>query len=602
MKSDNNSSDINNRQSIFGFDNGDGIGYRVLCQEIWAQGGYGFVGDGTNYTIYYWTPSGAKENIQVYGCVRTPTQIKTYVNGALTSTTNNSDRVSAFTRYTIGERGPSGGNNWDGQIFYSLVYDRELSADEINRIYNTINARFAVALPRTVTDSLVLNLDAGDTTSYPRTGTTWYDRSGKGNNGTLTNGPIYLFEKGGVIDFDGTDDYVSVGDSGDFDFTSAMTIELWTYVTSFDAGGSMFICQQSGASYGGFEFWSQTSGTIAFNKNASVNLVATGTGKFTLNTWKHLVCTADGTTARIYVDGELVASNSAGLPDNVNGNLRIGDWPLSGYRVNGQLPLIKMYNRALSPSEVLENYKSTRSRFGTDGIVTSNLVFNVDAGNINSFDNSGTTWNDLSGNGYNGTLTNGPTFNPYNGGNIEFDGANDYVSFGTQFLIPGVTQDGTISNLTIEAWVKWDQFSAGGAYDEIISWWKSGTQTYSDGFLGTSVIGGGSSTFPVIRFGDGWANTGVTFTAATDVGKWFHIVAVKTTTNAYVYVNGELRATKGSALSWGFNGYGTIGKHSSGGSEYIDGEIAIVRLYDTNLSAAQILQNYNAERNRFGLD
>ena len=172
------------------------------------------------------------------------------------------------------------------------------------------------------------------------------------------------FDSNAQVDFDGTDDHVSVGDAAIFNFTSALTIELWTYVTSFDAGGCMFICQQNGATQGGFEFWSQTSGAIRFNSNASVNIAASPSGTFELNKWQHLVCTADGTTGKIYVNGELVATNSAGLPDNVNGDLRIGDWPLAGYRVNGSIPVVKMYNQALTAEEVAENFNGIRSRFG----------------------------------------------------------------------------------------------------------------------------------------------------------------------------------------------------------------------------------------------
>jgi hypothetical protein len=67
--------------------------------------------------------------------------------------------------------------------------------------------------------------------------------------------------------------------------------------------------------------------------------------------------------------------------------------------------------------------------FGTPPIVTNGLVLHLDAGSRQSYPGSGTTWNDLSGNGYNGTLTNGPTFNTANQGSIVFDQANDIVSF-----------------------------------------------------------------------------------------------------------------------------------------------------------------------------
>jgi hypothetical protein len=535
-----------------------------------------------------------------------------YANGVLITTGN--EGISSLPdvgEIWVGHGEGQGTHPFNGDIALLKIYNRVLTPQEISNSYTIQSPRYRVQLPRTVTDSLALDVDFGNTTSYPREGTTVYDRSGNGNNGTLTNGPIYEFVNGGVIGFDGVDDYVTFGNPSSMS-NAQVTVTFWYNPTTLmnsthngimngrTPGGRFCLFWINGTTlstqYRDDSGLSAAQGGVWTRSNAPVAVSA--------NKWYFIQITGNESTNEWRVGVDLNVSTSSFSSQYVEPDAT--NW-LLGRRAgtaydHSKIANVQVYDRILTPSEVLENYKSTRSRFGNDGIVTSNLVFNVDAGNVNSFDNSGTTWNDLSGNGYNGTLTNGPTFNPYNGGNIEFDGTNDYVGFGSQFLIPGVIQDGTISNLTIEAWVKWDQFSAGGAYDEIISWWKGGSQTYSDGFLGTSVIGGGSPTKPVIRFGDGWANTGVTFTAATDVGKWFHVVAVKTTSNAYVYINGELRATKGSALSWGFNGYGTIGKHSSGGSEYIDGEIAIVRLYDTNLSSTQILQNYNADRNRFGLD
>ena len=183
-------------------------------------------------------------------------------------------------------------------------------------------------------------------------------------------------------------------------------------------------------------------------------------------------------------------------------------------------------------------------------------------------------------------------------GQPDFDGTSDYITFGNNFLVPGISQYDTITNFTIDVWVNWDTFAVTGTHDEIISWWRTGSSTYVDGFLGTTKAGGGSATNPCIRFGDGWANTGVTFTAATDVGKWFNIVAIKTSNNAYVYVNGVLRATKGSALSWGFNDYPAVGRHPNLG-EWLDGKVSNIKLYNTALTAAQVTQNYNAQKSRF---
>jgi hypothetical protein len=584
MKSDNNSSDVNNRQSIFGFDDGDGIGYNVLCQEIWGQGGYGFVGDGSNYTIWSWTASGAKENIQVYGCVRTPTQVKTYVNGALTTTYNNSNRVSAFTRYTIGERGPSGGNNWDGQVFYSLVYDRELSADEINRIYNTINARFAVALPRTVTDSLKLNLDAGDITSYPREGTTWYDRSGKGNNATLYNSPTYTIAEGGVFDLDGTDDYfiAPASAAGMYNFGTDGTLEMWFRPDASYTTNHRLLCVTNNAS--AIDVYIASSGILYLHGNQ-----AYATQTVPINEWTHLMVTYVGGVVQIYFNGEaqtMAGTKLTGYNITNNNQLFIGQFSGGGsYYFNGKIANTKIYHRGLTPSEVLENYKSTRSRFGTDGIVTSGLVFNVDAGNIDSYQNSSTTTTSLTGS-HTGTLTNGVGFESTNGGTWDFDGTDDYISMGSLNLQ---------QSWTLEVWVNMDSDASFGLF---------GQGTYGTG-LGLHILYQSSSRgmiFGMYANDNDYQNN---YRPSPATGAWYHWVFTYnvSTYDKQFYADSVLQ-TPGSSVETVYSGTGqfNIGAIYSNAGSPANGKIAVSRFYNRVLTATEVEQNYNALKNRFGLD
>lgn len=80
------------------------------------------------------------------------------------------------------------------------------------------------------------------------------------------------------------------------------------------------------------------------------------------------------------------------------------------------------------------------------GIVTNGLVLALDAAKKDSYPGSGTVWRDISGNGNNGTLTNGPTFNSGNGGSIVFDGVDDYVEYGL------ITQMSNLINITVSYW------------------------------------------------------------------------------------------------------------------------------------------------------
>jgi hypothetical protein len=94
--------------------------------------------------------------------------------------------------------------------------------------------------------------------------------------------------------------------------------------------------------------------------------------------------------------------------------------------------------------------------FRGPNIVRSGLALALDAADKNSYRGTGTTWKDLSGNAYNGTLTNGPTFSNINGGTIVFDGTNDYVS------IPSNSNFNNGNNITVEAWAQcsnWASFT-----------------------------------------------------------------------------------------------------------------------------------------------
>ena len=206
--------------------------------------------------------------------------------------------------------------------------------------------------PKTTTNGLVLCLDAADKNSYIGSGTTWTDMSGTGNTGILTNSPTFSNTNGGSIVFDGVDDYISIPD---INFTAA-TIEVWIYINSYSVGGSVFVYQSSS----GFEVWSDLNGLIRYNKNPSEGLTS-GPG-FTLNSWTNIVATSDGTVNKLYLNNVNIGSTNGGIFDNTSGDIRISGY--GGYMVNGRCPMLKLYNRALSATEITRNYNATKSRFG----------------------------------------------------------------------------------------------------------------------------------------------------------------------------------------------------------------------------------------------
>lgn len=211
-------------------------------------------------------------------------------------------------------------------------------------------------------------------------------------------------------------------------------------------------------------------------------------------------------------------------------------------------------------------------------IVTDGLVFYVDAGNSKSYPGSGTTWSDLVG-GNDGTLTNGPTYDSGNAGSIVFDGTNDYIS--TQ-LTCGTT-------FTWFVWFKTDVVSSG--YRNIIAipspdymLMLLDGNTTSMGFWTPDGLGGGSLNMDSIS-----ANT------------WYNAVFVRegnSITNGYkTYLNGVFKGQANTG-TWSSSDYVWLGGRS-GQSQYLNGNIACAMVYNKALTAAEVLQNYNALKNRF---
>lgn len=210
-------------------------------------------------------------------------------------------------------------------------------------------------------------------------------------------------------------------------------------------------------------------------------------------------------------------------------------------------------------------------------VITTGLVFYVDAGNSSSYSGSGTTWNDLSGNGNNFTLTNGPIFNTGNGGYFTFDGVNDYAQGPTLNV-------GT--SWTVEAWV-------------------NTTTTATDAFVGQpstrGIFFGTRPSAGNVKLGiSGQGNLPWGFRLSTtniNTGNWVYCTATYDNTNVRVYVNSTLENTTASTGTFTSQ---AIRIADSGGTEFLIGSISIVRLYNTVLTGTQINQNYNAQKSRYG--
>ena len=222
-----------------------------------------------------------------------------------------------------------------------------------------------------------------------------------------------------------------------------------------------------------------------------------------------------------------------------------------------------------------------RNHMANKGLVRDGLVLLLDAGATDSYPGSGTTWYDLSGNGNNGTLTNGPTFDSGNGGSIDFDGSNDTVNF---------TYD-LRSDWSFECWVNQDQLNAFTILGQGITSSRSGLHIWF-------------TLDNRIRFG--MYSNDTDFTVTTSTGVWYNYVFTYSHNSPYTkqfFRNGQ--SISGTPVQTQTQYIGTgdvrVGAIYSSGAQYGNGRFAMAKLYNRILTAAEIQKNYNATKGRYGL-
>jgi hypothetical protein len=224
--------------------------------------------------------------------------------------------------------------------------------------------------PKIVTDGLVLYLDAANTKSYPRSGTIWSDISRGGNNGTLINGPVFSGSNGGIIVFDGVDDYCSVPNQT-FNSTGSgsFTIEVFFKRNSSTPvnADSLYFMGNGGATDARIYFWfdNNNNGQMAINYYAGVGYDAyiTLAPQLLDTNFHHAVQIVDKSTNQMtgYFDG----INKGTASTLANSYTTTTNFNICGTNYcDASIGLFRIYNRALSSQEILQNYTTTKTRFG----------------------------------------------------------------------------------------------------------------------------------------------------------------------------------------------------------------------------------------------
>jgi hypothetical protein len=559
-----------------------------------------------------------------------------YIDGKqiYSSSETNSPTVTANPgTLEIGTNSDYSSRHWDGLIDEVKIYNFALTEDEVRAEYNR-GASAVMGTSSTASDGSTADYSSdrsycvpGDTTtcSAPigewkmdeKTGLSAYDTSENNNTGTLSGGPLWKSQgackKGACLEFDGTDDLVNAqsGSSIDNLHYDTMTFEAWVRNDNWGegSGGSIAILAAKN-DLDGWRIELNSAGAgfhTIINTNETSASSKSGTDEYTNDgLWHHLVFTYDNDgdrTIYLYIDGSEVNSYTDQIAatgtadDDSGGNLYFGNNLSGTYTLDGAMDNVRMYNYIRTPAQIAWSY----NRGAPVGHWKLNECQGATAYDSGSGGNNGTIT--IGGSGTQdgiGTCTDGDSTNArYNGRNgkrqasLDFDGADDYITItDTDDLSFGDTSND--SPFSISAWINLDDAT------------------------NCCIFSKGSSTVAEYRFdtafndvlmiylldnavGSGFAGTEVNSAFTSYQGSWTFVTATydgsETASGLNIYINGNLAPSSDYS-----NAYtamhnqaqsAVIGRIWNNGSNYCDGQIDDVRVYNYALTQDQIQMLYN---------
>lgn len=464
-----------------------------------------------------------------------------------------------------------------GYMANMYYYNRKLSAAEINQNYNYFSPRF----PNIVTSGLLVNVQAGNTSSYPGSGVTWTNLV-SGATYTITSG-TYDSANGGSIVFNGTSTVVPIGtplSSG-----TNYTMEAWVLASSTSGSHNII------SSFNNVFFI--TSGTLYGGVGGNYTLVSSAS--FPLSLWKHVVLTFDdaANTMTLYINGSQVNQNTNVTLSYVSEILRIGSHASAGGTPasywNGRIAQVRVYNTALTAANVLQNFNATKGGYL---VATTNLVLYYDPSDNASYPGTGTTLTNLLGTGLNGAMTALAYTNPY----LTYNGSTSQVSTADNAsLEPGS------GDWTVEVWIRYNVIA--GKTRTYVSKTNNGGGAVDWGY--------GFRTNPATNttyFEVGNGTTSVTSpTTSVTTGVWYQIVGVWTnvaSNSIALYKNGTLVGSNSHVFASVKDTTNPLYLGNYNGNEFaqqFDGDMGIVRIYSRALSAGEVQNNYDANKALYGL-
>jgi len=486
---------------------------------------------------------------------------------------------------------------WNGLIDEVRVYNRALSAGEITRLYQLTKPK--ILAPNNLGLVGYWSFEEG-------LGTKAGDMSGRGNNGTLIGSPAWVNGKRGrALNFPNTggDDWVDLGTS--FNISSVpFTISAWINPVDYANFNTIIGKRDSWvANDMRFQFQlQQTGGSVRLDGSPS-NIHSFFYSPPT-NTWTFLTAIATVGSTDLYVNGafqESLGGFTLGTDSAAQAAIGRNGEALDPDPFRGKIDEVRIYNRALSASEVASLYQSSGKKTTINSSQNTQLTTGlVGLWSFNGPDIAGSIALDRSGQGNNGTITGAiPTIGKV-GQALKFDGSDDYI------ISSASTSINNLASMTLSIWSKANSYGEGGQGYIVTK--SSGCCTVSDGWILKKYITNQNLFFTVDY--DGAANlyaysAGYSF-PTSDFGKWIHWAVTwngaASSSGIHFYKDGT-EIAQGSAVDGVGNRFSDtssnlfIGNDAGGGAgRTFDGTMDEVRIYNRVLSAYEIMRLYNMGR------
>ncbi len=411
------------------------------------------------------------------------------------------------------------------------------------------------------------------------------DRSGNGNDGAWNGDAASGAGKyGNGVTLDGTNDYIQIADNATLDITNDLTVATWFKMTSNPTSGNQGLVakyqSQSGitANQRSYNLYINSSGQVGtvisnngtYNDNVTSDEITTSQD-FADGTWHQAVMVYDADNSlTIYIDGVKNISETDVISSIYNSTapLWLGlqlDTTVPYLYNNGSLDEVRIYNRALSSSEV-------------------RALYNYAPGPVAHWkldDKSGTSATDTSGNGNTGTLTNSPAWTAGKYGSaVRFDGSDDYIT----------AADSSSLDVTRSAsWAFWFNLASlpSGADGKFIDKWIGTGNQRSYQIYPTT-----TNKISVDISSDGTSGAAVTLNSSDTISAntWTHASVTYDGATVRMYINGNLQSST-AAISGIFNSTAnmSIGGDNLGSTNFANGRMDDVRIYNYALSSKQIM-------------